>query len=67
VRPAIGSAAALLLISCDSHALFGPSEMVSSSEAAALATYFPPSEINGGWRKRTNPERIREMSLDPDG
>ena len=66
VWPAIASAAALLLISCDSHASFGPSEMVPSSRAAALATYFPPSESNGGWRKRTNPERIREMGLDPD-
>ena len=65
VRPAIATTAALLLISCDSHALFGPSDMVSS-EAAALATYFPPSEVSGGWRKRTNPERIREMGLDPD-
>ena len=56
-RPAIAAAAALLPISCDSHALFGPGEMVSSSEASALATYFPPSAS----------ESLRTSLLDPIG
>ncbi len=33
--------------------------------ALPLASYFPPSEINGGWRKRTNLARIRELGIEP--
>jgi hypothetical protein len=64
MRPALVFAAALPLVSCDSVKPFGPSEMASST-ASALATYFPPPEISGGWRKRTNLARIRELGIEP--
>jgi hypothetical protein len=67
VRPAIASAAALLLISCDSHALFGPGKMVSSSEASALATYFPPSEINGAGASAPIPSESGRWASIPTG
>jgi hypothetical protein len=64
VRPALVGAATLLLVSCNSVMPFGPGEL-SHSSASALATYFPPSEVNGGWRKRTNLARIRELGIEP--
>jgi CubicO group peptidase (beta-lactamase class C family) len=64
VQPALVLAAALPLASCDSLQPFGPGELARSS-ANALATYFPPPEINGGWRKRTNLARIRELGIEP--
>ena len=64
VRPALVGAAALLLVSCDSHRVFGPGERASST-ASSLATYFPPPETSGGWRKRTNLTRIRELGIEP--
>ena len=62
-RPAISSAASLLLVACEPHRSAGPSEL-ESPPAPALSTYFPPSEANGGWRKRTTSAQIRELGMD---
>jgi len=62
--PGLALAASLLLVSCESPFSVESSEF-RSAPARALATYFPPSEANGGWRKRTDTQRIRELGMDP--
>jgi CubicO group peptidase (beta-lactamase class C family) len=65
-RPASPSAAVLLfLFACDSHDPLEPDDG-SPPTAAALSTYFPPSESNGGWRKTTDRARIRDLGMDGD-
>ena len=64
LRPALVFAVALPLGSCESHLTLESSRLQPSS-ASALSSYFPPPEASGGWRKRTNPERIRELGIDP--
>jgi hypothetical protein len=62
-RPALSSAATLLLIACEPHRSTSPSEL-ESSPARALSSYFPPSEANGGWRKRTTSAEVRALGMD---
>lgn len=62
-RPALSSAATLLLIACEPHRSLDPNEY-GPSPARALSTYFPPSESSGGWRKRTTAAQIRELGMD---
>ncbi|HEY7614770.1 MAG TPA: serine hydrolase [Gemmatimonadales bacterium] len=63
VRPGLAFAAACLLVSCESHLSLEPGAVPRSSEVA-LSGYFPPPEASGGWRKRANIERIRELGID---
>jgi len=63
VRPASVVIGALLLVSCGSPFSIDRSA-VRRSVPRLLANYFPPPEAIGGWRKRTNPERIRELGID---
>ena len=66
VRPASPSAALLLfLFACESHDPLEP-DGGTPPTAAALSTYFPPSESNGGWRKTTDRARIRDLGMDGD-
>jgi hypothetical protein len=62
-RPALSSAATLLLVACEPHRSVEPSEL-ESSPARVLSTYFPPSDANGGWRKRTTSAQVRELGMD---
>ncbi len=65
-RPAPPSAALLLfLFACESHDPLEPDDGPPPT-AAALSTYFPPSEANGGWRKSTDRARIRDLGMDGD-
>jgi CubicO group peptidase (beta-lactamase class C family) len=66
VRPASPSVALLLfLFACESHDPLEPDDGPALT-AAALSTYFPPSESNGGWRKTTDRARIRDLGMDSD-
>jgi CubicO group peptidase (beta-lactamase class C family) len=60
-RPAL-SAATLLLVACEPHQSIQPLELESPAPRAA-STYFPPSEAEGGWRKRTTAAQIRAVGL----
>jgi CubicO group peptidase (beta-lactamase class C family) len=62
-RPALSSAATLLLVACEPNRSLQPAEF--EPPARALSTYFPPSESNGGWRKRTTAAHVRELGMDP--
>lgn len=62
-RPALFSAATFLLFACEPHRTVQPSEL-ELTQPRALSTYFPPSEANGGWRKRTTSTQIRELGMD---
>ena len=62
-RPALSSAATLLLVACESHRSVQPSEL-QSPPAGAVSSYFPPAEADGGWRKRTITTQIRELGLE---
>jgi CubicO group peptidase (beta-lactamase class C family) len=65
-RPAPPSAALLLfLFACEPHDPLEPDDGPPPT-AAALSTYFPPSESNGGWRKTTDRARIRDLGMDGD-
>src|SRR5215207_8167201 len=61
-RPALSSAATLLLVACEPHRSLQPIEL--ESPPRALSTYFPPSEANGGWRKQTAASEVRELGMD---
>jgi hypothetical protein len=63
VRPVLSSAATLLLAACEPHRSVQPSEL-ESPPARGVSTYFPPSEADGGWRKRTTAAQIRELGLE---
>ena len=66
-RPGLASAATLLLLACDPQSPHDPDPVGNSSRtAAALSTYFPPPETNGGWRKSTDAARIRDLGVDRD-
>lgn len=64
-RPAISGAATLFLLACEP---FSPAEPDGSQPvtAAALATYFPPPESSGGWRKVTEAYRMSDMGVSRD-
>ena len=62
-RPALSSAATLLLVACEPHRSVQPSEL-ESPPARAVSSYFPPREADGGWRKRTTTTQIRELGLE---
>ena len=61
-RPALSSAATLLLVACEPHRSLQPIEL--ESPPRALSTYFPPSEANGGWRKQTAAAQVRELGME---
>ncbi|HUR95870.1 MAG TPA: serine hydrolase [Gemmatimonadales bacterium] len=54
--------ATCVLVGCESYS--GPEPRKVEGAAIALSTYFPPSESNGGWRKTTDPARVRDLGLD---
>jgi CubicO group peptidase (beta-lactamase class C family) len=62
-RPALSSAATLLLVACEPHRTVEPGPL-EVSRPHVLSTYFPPSEAGGGWRKLTTTTRIRELGLE---
>src|SRR5688500_5987816 len=62
-RPALSSAATLLLVACEPSRSVEPLE-TKSSVAAAVSSYFPPPESNGGWRKQTSAAEVRKLGLD---
>jgi hypothetical protein len=66
--PTLASAATLLLLACDPQSPHEPDPFLGSSRAAAaaLSTYFPPPETNGGWRKTTDAARIEDLGIDRD-
>ena len=63
VRPALSSAAALLLVACEPNRTTAPATL-DGPPARALSTYFPPSEASGGWRKRTTLADVRQLGMD---
>ena len=65
-RPALASAATLLLFACEPQNPLETSHASNRSAAVALSTYFPPTESNGGWRATTDAARIRELGIDRD-
>ena len=65
-RPALSSAATLLLLACEPHGPADPGSISEPSAAVGLSTYFPPPESNGGWRKTTDGARIRQIGVDPE-
>jgi CubicO group peptidase (beta-lactamase class C family) len=65
-RPALSSAASLLLLACELHRPTEPENSTVPSAAVTLSTYFPPPETAGGWRKTTDLARVRQLGLDPD-
>ena len=62
-RPALSSAATLLLFACEP---FRPTEPPLPSASATLSTYFPPSEASGGWRKATDAGRMSDLGMSRD-
>ena len=66
-RPPLASAAVLALLSaCEPRNPVESIEVTEPATAAALSTYFPPPEANGGWRKTMDRARIRELGMDGD-
>ena len=65
-RPAIASAASLLLFDCEPQNPLETSHASSRSAAVALSTYFPPAESNGGWRETTDADKIGDLGMDRD-
>jgi CubicO group peptidase (beta-lactamase class C family) len=65
-RPALSSAATLLLFACDLHHPVDSSDGADQFAAVALSTYFPPPEAAGGWRTTTDPAHTRELGIDGD-
>jgi CubicO group peptidase (beta-lactamase class C family) len=65
-RPALSSAATLLLFACDPHSPVDPDDGLDRSAAVALSTNFPPPETDGGWRTATDPARIRTLGMNSD-
>ena len=63
-RPALSSAATLLLFACEPHRSVEPSDP-ESRRADAVSSYFPPPETQGGWRKHTTASKIRALGVDP--
>lgn len=61
-RPALSSAATLLLVACEPHRSFESDEV--ETPARAVTSYFPSAESDGGWRKRTTAVQIRELGLE---
>jgi hypothetical protein len=63
-RPAL-SIATLLLVACDPPEPFQPTAGPLST-ANALASYYPPAESSGGWRRTSDPSRLRALGVDGD-
>jgi CubicO group peptidase (beta-lactamase class C family) len=63
-RPALSSAATLLLFACELHDPVDSGEGADPRAAVALSTYFPPPEAAGGWRATTDPANIRKLGMD---
>jgi len=58
------------ILGCSGSDVLGPSTLPEGTSPAydfALASYFPPSEANGGWRKASSPDQILALGMDPDG
>jgi hypothetical protein len=66
-RPPLATAAVALLFACEPQDRLEPIADTPVPPAAALSTYFPPSESNGGWRKTSDPARVRELGMDATG
>jgi hypothetical protein len=63
-RPALSSAATLLLLACEPGRPLEPdAEYRPSAATASLSTYFPPPESSGGWRTLTDPERVADLGV----
>lgn len=65
-RPALFSAAGLLLLACDLDAPVDPGDRIGPSTAITLSNYFPPPEANGGWRATSDAIAIRKLGMDRD-
>src|SRR5918992_1484495 len=63
-RPALSSAATLLLFACEFQRSNEPTDSADPTTAVALSTYFPSSDASGGWRKRTTAAQVRELGMD---
>ena len=64
-RPVLSGAATIVLLACE-PVKSTELESVQPTPAAALSTYFPPSESSGGWRKSTDASRISDLGLSRD-
>ena len=65
-RPALSSAAYLLLFACETPQPTDPEGSLDRMAAAASSTYYPPAENGGGWRETNDPGRIDDLGLDHD-
>ncbi len=63
-RPALSSAASVLLLACDVSTPTDTTDAHGIPKAAAGSTYFPPPESSGGWRATSDENRIRELGID---
>ena len=68
---ALGGTLLVLIAACDPARSLSPDEPprlgATTGPAAALSSYFPPSEAAGGWRKTTDPSEVRSLGLEPAG
>jgi CubicO group peptidase (beta-lactamase class C family) len=68
---ALGGTLLVLIAACDPARSLSPDEPprlgATTGPAAALSSYFPPSEAAGGWRKATDPSEVRSLGLEPAG
>jgi hypothetical protein len=58
----------LTLAGCNETSIMAPESpdsrpVPAPSFAYALSTYFPPSEAKGGWRKTTDPAKIKSLGM----
>jgi CubicO group peptidase (beta-lactamase class C family) len=67
-------ASGFLTVSCNSPGLTDPPASPPPTDSrpdvpvlAALSSYYPPSEANGGWRKNTSSDFIRSVGMSPTG
>ena len=63
-RPALSSAATLLLVACESHRSVQPSELAVATGRSGGPPISRPPRADGGWRKRTITTQIRELGLE---
>ncbi|MEO6057223.1 MAG: serine hydrolase, partial [Gemmatimonadales bacterium] len=57
--------ALVLTIACDPARPLDSNDLPPPSDATAtLSSYFPPSEAAGGWRKTTDPAKVKALGID---